>query len=170
MIGGPVEPATRKVIHTHGAMVGVVEEVRDHPNGQRIWLALVRWGTDDRHQIVFGGGYELGPGELVPVAPPGSRITVESGAPSLRVRKMRARRYRGERSHGMLCSLAELGWVTECPDEVATLRDLPVGASLDEVPAERRVDVVAPRLVGFVRTAPRRESAGHELALMDANN
>ena len=100
-------------VATHGIIVGRVVRVRDHPNGERIWLADVDLGRGDPVQIVFGGKKEaIGPESLVPVAPPGSRL---DGV------KMRRRRYRGEASHGMLCSLAELGWDPSVTDRVAVL-------------------------------------------------
>jgi hypothetical protein len=55
---------------------------------------------------------------------------------------MRARNYRGERSHGMLCSLNELGWARGGPNEVAVLRDLRPGFVLDELDPELRPAVV----------------------------
>jgi tRNA-binding EMAP/Myf-like protein len=88
-------------------------KVRDHPNGSRIWLADVDLGRGgDPVQIVFGGKRVIQPNSLVPVAPPGSRL---HGV------KMRKRSYRGEASHGMLCSLAELGWDPAVTDQVARL-------------------------------------------------
>lgn len=59
-----------------------------------------------------------------------------------RTKKMRSRRYRGMRSHGMLCSLNELGWTFDGPDEVATLRNVNPGAPLDEVPPSKRFNIV----------------------------
>lgn len=101
--------------------------MRDHPNGDRIWLADVDLGRGDPVQIVFGGiQLVVQPESLVPVAPPGSRL---NGV------KMRRRRYRGETSHGMLCSLAELGWDPTVTDQVATLVasvGLQPGSSLDD--------------------------------------
>ena len=109
---------------TFGVVVGRVVEVNPHPNADVIRLAQVDLGNGELVQIVFGGPPNVREGSLVPVAPPGSRV------PSLR-RKMRRRRYRGESSHGMLCSLAELGWNPDGPDEVALLRNVTPGASLD---------------------------------------
>lgn len=110
-----------------GVVAGRVVEVRDHPDAERIWLALVDLGNGVPVQIVFGGRRKVHPDDLVPVAPPGSRL------PS-KPKKMRRRRYRGESSHGMLCSLAELGWAP-ADDEVALLRDVTPGASLDDMTA-----------------------------------
>jgi phenylalanyl-tRNA synthetase beta chain len=95
-----------------GVVVGKVVEVRPHPRGERIWLADVDIGADYQLQIVWGGVRIVQEGSLVPVAPPGARLP--DG-------KMRRRRYRGEISEGMLCSLAELGWDPSVTDRVALL-------------------------------------------------
>lgn len=132
------------MVGTTGAIVGMVRKVGVHPNGERIWLSHVDLGDGGAPvQIVFGGKYVVKPEELVPVAPPGARVTVETvplTAPH--TKKMRARRYRGERSHGMLCSLNELGRTFDGPDEVATLRDVRPGDRLDGLPFSRRVAIV----------------------------
>jgi len=129
-----------------GAIVGRVLRTGAHPNGKRIWLACVDLGNGEPVQIVFGGEYEVRPAELVPVAPPGARVTALNGLTVPRTKKMRKRKYRGERSHGMLCSLDELGWTVDGPDEVAVLRGLEPGDSLDGIPPMRRFNhVVQPR-------------------------
>jgi tRNA-binding EMAP/Myf-like protein len=97
-----------------GVLVGRIVKVRPHPRGERIWLADVDIGADYQLQIVWGGLPILEEGSFVPVAPPGSRLP---GG------KMRRRRYRGEISEGMLCSLAELGWDLSVADRVALLDD-----------------------------------------------
>jgi tRNA-binding EMAP/Myf-like protein len=105
--------------------VGRIVKVRPHPYGDRIWLADVEIGTGYQPQIVWGGLPLLREGDLVPVAPPGSRLPQG---------KMRRRRYRGEVSEGMLCSLAELDWDLSVTDRVALLDEgtgLIPGESLD---------------------------------------
>lgn len=128
------------IIRVWGAVVGEIVHLRSHPNAERIWLANVR---SSRHglpeQIVFGGIRKLRRGDLVAVAPPGTLIQ-ESHKD--RPRRMRTRNYRGERSHGMLCSLNELGWARGGPNEVAVLRDLRPGFVLDELHPELRSTVV----------------------------
>lgn len=115
---------------TSGVVVGRVVEVMPHPNADRIRLARVDLGIGEPVQIVFGGPPNVREGDLVPVAPPGSRL------PGLtKMHKMRRRRYRGESSYGMLCSLAELGWNSNSPDEVARLHNVTPGDSLDTVTA-----------------------------------
>jgi phenylalanyl-tRNA synthetase beta chain len=124
------------IIGTTGAVVGEIVEIWTHPNAEKIWLSHVRVDdTQDVVQIVFGGVRELDPGDLVPVALPGTRVVVEGRE---KPKKMRNRGYRGERSHGMLCSLRELGWVEACVDEVAVLRGLRPGQSLDDIDVDNR--------------------------------
>jgi tRNA-binding EMAP/Myf-like protein len=127
------------VIVIAGAVVGRVLEVSDHPDAQAIWLASVDIGGQEL-EIVFGGQHKIKAGDLVPVAPRGATVQVrpaDRDRPA-RFKKMRARRYRGQRSHGMLCSLDELGWYINGPDEVAVLRGLSPGHSLRSVPADER--------------------------------
>lgn len=105
--------------------MGRIVKVRPHPYGDRIWLADVEIGREYQLQIVWGGVPLLGEGDFVPVAPPGCRLPQG---------KMRRRRYRGEESEGMLCSLAELGWDLTVTDRVAILDEdagLVPGDSLD---------------------------------------
>jgi tRNA-binding EMAP/Myf-like protein len=126
------------VVHT-GATVGRVLHVNDHPNGQKIWLARVDLGDGSSPvQIVFGGQYKVRPGELVPVARPGLRAVLLDRKAGPRTRKMRRRNYRGESSHGMFCSLDELGWFVGGPDEVVILQGLKPGFALDGIPPHRR--------------------------------
>lgn len=118
---------------TSGVVVGRVVSVAPHLNAQYLRLALVDLGSGEPVQIVFGGPPNVQEGDLVPVAPPGSRIPGQ---------KMRRRRYRGESSYGMLCSLAELGWNPTGPDEVALLRNVTPGDCLDGIPPQDRQPLV----------------------------
>lgn len=125
-----------------GAIVGRVTRVHRHPRGIFISLADVDLGDGAPPvQIVFGGGRPLTANDLVPVAPPGSRVLVQGLDGLTRTKKMRARRYRGERSHGMLCSLNELGWIHDGPNDVARLCGIQPGASLDDLAAHLRPSV-----------------------------
>lgn len=156
------------IVEVIGATVGKVVEVGPHPNGKYIWLAEVDW--DDHaspHQIVFGGDHQLTGGELVPVAPPGSRVVVRRPCIGDRCQKMRARRYRGQRSHGMLCSLNELGWISGGPNEVAILRNVTPGQSLDDLPVHRRPEVVAAQERDRMREMVAMESADRVRKLPD---
>lgn len=113
-------------------MVGQVVGIRPHPDGERIWLADVNIGTDRLAQIVWGGVPVVEEGSLVPVAQPGTWLPAMKDKPN--PYKIRTRRYRGVRSEGMLCSLAELGWDSSVTDRVALLHvsvGLRAGDSLD---------------------------------------
>jgi tRNA-binding EMAP/Myf-like protein len=132
---------------TSGAVVGRVVKVEDHPRAQRIRLAHVDLGDSGGPvQIVFGGPPVVNPENLVAVAPPGARV-FSTGA----TKKMRRRSYRGESSYGMLCSLDELGWAVGAPDEVAILRNVRAGDSLDGLSLRQRASIVeSPRpMVGW---------------------
>ncbi len=119
---------------TEGVVVGRVVNVRPHPGGDFIWLADLDIGTDDKLQIVWGGVKIVEAGDLVPVARPGTWLPAPKGKRGRY--KIRRRHYRGEQSHGMLCSLAELGWDPSVTDRVALLSGsagLRPGDSLDDV-------------------------------------
>jgi tRNA-binding EMAP/Myf-like protein len=119
-------------VGTIGVVVGRVAKVRPHARGERIWLADVDIGRDCQPQIVWGGEPIVAAGSFVPVACPGAWLPAMK--PEQGVYKIRRRRYRGEISEGMLCSLAELGWDLSVKDRVALLdgsTGLRVGESLD---------------------------------------
>jgi phenylalanyl-tRNA synthetase beta chain len=100
-----------------GVVIGRVIEIRPHPRRDLIWLSMVDIGASCKPQIVWGGIRILKAGSLVPVARPGTWLppTADKTTPY----KVRRRRYAGEISEGMLCSLAELGWDTSVTDWVA---------------------------------------------------
>jgi tRNA-binding EMAP/Myf-like protein len=133
----------RVIISIAGAYAAKVCHVRTHSRRPRLWLAVVSLGYHTPPvQIVFSGFRRLNVGELVPVAPPGSLAKVIGPGMRVRWKKIRARRYGGEWSHGMMCSLDELGWLRGGRDEVATLCDLKPGECLDDLPPHRRPEVV----------------------------
>lgn len=115
---------------THGVVVARILEVRPHPNAAKIRLATIDLGDGSKHQVVYGGDRELRSGDLVPAAPPGTRLPGK--------KKMRRQKFRGQSSFGMLCSSDELGWTIDGPDEVALLLPtLEVGQSLDSSTAKQ---------------------------------
>jgi tRNA-binding EMAP/Myf-like protein len=123
-----------------GVVVGEVVTVRPHPNGERIWLADVNVGREFKPQIVWGGKKLVKEGSFVPVALPGARLPMG---------KIRRRRYRGQISEGMLCSLAELGWDASVHDRVALLKrsaGLKPGDPLDDIGSDWR-KYVEPRQI-----------------------
>jgi len=100
-------------------VVGRVVEIRPHPRRDLIWLSTVDTGTGRKPQIVWGGIPIVKSGSLVPVAQPGTWLPPTKD--KLNPYKVRRRRYAGEISEGMLCSLAELGWDPAVTDWVALL-------------------------------------------------
>lgn len=137
-------------------VVGRVVEIRPHPRRDLVWLAMVDTGTD-RKQIVWGGIPIVKAGHLVPVARPGTWLPPTKDRPN--PYKIRRRRYAGEISEGMLCSLAELGWDSSVTDWVALLdasADLQAGQRLEDRYADWRsialqIDVSeANRLAGLL--------------------
>jgi phenylalanyl-tRNA synthetase beta chain len=83
-----------------GVVAARVIEVRDHPRSDTLCLARVQTGAGELEVVV--GVRNMGPGDLVPLAPPGARV------PAL-PEPLGAREIRGVTSNGMLCSPRELG-------------------------------------------------------------
>lgn len=94
-------------------IVGQIVEVSSHPNADRLYIAKVNVGSREPVSVIFGGSRELEPGDLVPIALPGARLPDGD--------KVRARKYRGINSNGVLLSSDELGWTINGPDEVVVL-------------------------------------------------
>ncbi|MBW8772518.1 MAG: phenylalanine--tRNA ligase subunit beta, partial [Gemmatimonadetes bacterium] len=100
MLGAPadsVEPLHREL---EAVVVGLVEEVRPHPNADRLRITTVDDGTETKKQVVCGA-----PNVTAGVKYPFARVgTTLPGGVTLDERKIR-----GELSQGMLCSARELG-------------------------------------------------------------
>ncbi|MBI3648938.1 MAG: phenylalanine--tRNA ligase subunit beta [Actinobacteria bacterium] len=97
--GVHVEGVLRPWEGLDGVVVARVVEVRDHPNSDKLCLARVETGSGELELVV--GIRNIGPGDLVPLAPPGARV------PAL-PQPLGAREIRGVVSNGMLCSASEL--------------------------------------------------------------
>ena len=100
LLGAPVDAV--EPLHTDltDILVATVEEVRPHPNADRLRLCLVNGGTAERRNVVCGAA-NVTAGRKYPFAPVGA--TLPGG---LRIEE---RKLRGETSQGMLCSARELG-------------------------------------------------------------
>lgn len=137
-----------------GVVAGRVVEIRPHPHRDRIWLSMVDTGTGRKPQIVWGGIPIVKAGSLVPVAQPGTWLPPTKDKPN--PYKIRCRRYAGEKSEGMLCSLAELGWDPAVTDWVALLdpsADLDAGQPLEGRHADWRSIVLQIDVFGAKRLA-----------------
>ncbi|MGH7703410.1 MAG: phenylalanine--tRNA ligase subunit beta, partial [Gemmatimonadales bacterium] len=127
MLGAAVDAVEPLHPGLGGVIVGLVEEVRPHPNADRLHLCTVNDGTPDRRQVVCGAP-NVTAGRRYPFAPVGAVLPGEF--------KIEGRKIRGEASEGMLCSARELGLgqehdgilelATEAPPGTALLDVLPV--------------------------------------------
>ena len=85
--------------------VALVEEVRQHPNADRLRVCTVNDGGAERRQVVCGAP-NVTAGRKYPFAPVGATVPVGKGGTPMRIEKAKLR---GELSEGMLCSARELG-------------------------------------------------------------
>jgi phenylalanyl-tRNA synthetase beta chain len=123
--GIKVEGIERPWEGLEGVVVAKVLEVRDHPNSDKLCLAIVDGGEGPVQVVV--GIRNMVAGDLVPWARPGSRV------PTLDV-PLGAKPLRGEISSGMLCSPLELAISHEHETGILVLPDeLSVGADLKSV-------------------------------------
>ncbi|HLB54089.1 MAG TPA: phenylalanine--tRNA ligase subunit beta, partial [Gemmatimonadales bacterium] len=104
MLGTPVDAITPIHAELRDVVIGLVEEVRPHPNADRLRLCRVNAGGAERFNVVCGAS-NVAAGRKYPFAPVGSLLP---GGIRLEQRKIR-----GETSEGMLCSSRELGLGTE---------------------------------------------------------
>jgi phenylalanyl-tRNA synthetase beta chain len=128
--GAEVESIERPWERLSGVVVARVVEVRDHPNSQKLCIARVQTGSGELE--VVAGVRNMAPGDLVPLAPPGSTV------PAL-PEPLGARSHRGVVSNGMLCSPSELGiapthdGIMILPSALEPGQDLKLALGLDDV-------------------------------------
>ncbi len=105
MLGAPVDAVEGLHTGLGDLVVGLVEEVRQHPNADRLRVCLVNDGTSERRHVVCGAP-NVTAGKKYPFARIGTTVPHgKSGAPMMIERA----KLRGEVSEGMLCSARELG-------------------------------------------------------------
>ena len=100
MLGAPVDVVTPVHPELRDVIIGLVEEVRPHPNADRLRLCVVDAGGPMRRHVVCGAS-NVEAGRKYPFAPVGASLP--GGI------KLEQRKIRGETSEGMLCSMRELG-------------------------------------------------------------
>ena len=115
MAGFEVEEIDDLNARAQGVVIGHVREREQHPNADKLSICSVDVGGDEPLQIVCGAA-NVRAGIHVPVA------TVGAVLPAVGL-TIKAGELRGVASHGMICSLAELGLTTES-DGIAILEDL----------------------------------------------
>jgi phenylalanyl-tRNA synthetase beta chain len=126
--GVHVEGVERPWAGLSGVVVVRVLEVRDHPNSEKLCIARIQHGAGEIELVV--GVRNMVAGDLVPWAPPGSRVPVLD-------EPLGQREIRGVTSNGMLCSPRELaisadhGGILTLPDTWAVGDDLAATLELD---------------------------------------
>lgn len=101
MSGSKVERIHHLGAEITGVVVGRIEEIRKHPDADKLVVTKVAVGDDVFKQIVTGAT-NLSVGDYIPVALHGANL-----ADGLKIKKGKIR---GEESDGMLCSVEELGY------------------------------------------------------------
>jgi phenylalanyl-tRNA synthetase beta chain len=154
--GAHVESLERPWDGLEDVVVARVLEVRDHPNAEKLCVAIVDGGEGPVQVVV--GVRNMAPGDLVPWARPGSRVPMLD-------RPLEAKELRGERSNGMLCSPREVGVSQEHESGILLLEDgLEAGADLkaalglDDVVLDLEIESNRPDLLSVAGIA--REVAG----------
>src|SRR5215212_7336296 len=100
MLGAPVDSVEALHADLSDVLVAVVDEVRPHPNADRLRVCRVNGGSAEPLNVVCGAANVVA-GHKYPLAPVGA--TLPGGL------KIEKRKLRGETSEGMLCSARELG-------------------------------------------------------------
>lgn len=98
--GIEVDAVVRPWAGLTGVVTARVEEVRDHPNADKLCVVSIETGGGERQ--VVAGVRNMRAGDLVPYAPPGATLPGFEGP-------LERRKLRGEPSEGMVCSPKELG-------------------------------------------------------------
>jgi phenylalanyl-tRNA synthetase beta chain len=135
------ESITRPWEGLSGVVVARVLEVRDHPNSAKLCLARVSYGAGEREVVV--GVRNMKPGDLVPLAGPGTRV------PAL-PEPMSAREIRGVVSEGMICSPRELAishdhsGILILPPDATIGADFKLAYGLDEIVLDLEVEANRP--------------------------
>jgi phenylalanyl-tRNA synthetase beta chain len=105
MLGGPVDAVEPLHADLGELVIGLVEEVRQHPNADRLRVCTVNDGTPERRSVVCGAP-NVTAGRKYPFARIGTTIPHGKGGEPMRIERAKLR---GELSEGMLCSARELG-------------------------------------------------------------
>jgi phenylalanyl-tRNA synthetase beta chain len=149
--GMHVEAIERPWAGLEGVIVGLVVDVRDHPDSDKLCIARVQTGSGEQEVVV--GVRNMGPGDLVPLAAPGARV------PTL-PDPLEARRIRGVESNGMLCSPQELaisqdhgGILVLSDDGLEPGADLKTSLGLDEVVLDLEIESNRPDLLSIAGIA-----------------
>lgn len=100
LLGAPVDEVVDLGAEIGGIVIARVDEVRPHPNADKLRVCTVDAGTGEPLQVVCGAP-NVEAGRFYPLAPVGATMP---GGMAIKKAKLR-----GEASEGMLCSARELG-------------------------------------------------------------
>jgi phenylalanyl-tRNA synthetase beta chain len=146
-----IEAIERPWSGLQGVVVAQVVEVRDHPNADTLCVARIRHADGEVELVV--GVRNMREGDLVPWAPPGSRV------PAL-TEPLAVRPVRGVDSPGMLCSPRELaisqdhgGILLLNGEGVAVGDDLKASLGLDEVVFDIEIEPNRPDFLSVLGVA-----------------
>ena len=103
-LGLEVEEVQEHSLPDDLVVVGRIDEVRPHPNAERLTLCRVDVGRDEPLQIVCGAP-NVKAGMLVPVATEKAKLQLRDG----QTITIKPSKIRSERSFGMICAADELG-------------------------------------------------------------
>jgi phenylalanyl-tRNA synthetase beta chain len=139
MLGAPVDDIEPLHPGLEGIVIGLVEEVRPHPNADRLRVATVNDGTGRPLNVVCGAP-NVREGGRYPFARVGATVPHGKGGAPMTLEKAKLR---GEVSEGMLCSARELGLGQEHDGILELATDAAPGTRfLDAVPlADHRLVV-----------------------------
>ncbi len=105
MLGAPVDAVEALHADLGDIRVALVEEVRPHPNADRLRVCTVNDGSPERRNVVCGAP-NVRAGHKYPFAPVGATVPHGKGGAPMTIERAKLR---GEVSEGMLCSSRELG-------------------------------------------------------------
>ncbi len=103
MSGSKVEAFEEEAEKVQGIVVGKILSKAQHENADALFVCSVDLGGEEPVQIVTNAK-NVQPGDLVPVATPGTVVTEGSESMKIKVSKVR-----GVESRGMFCGLSTLG-------------------------------------------------------------
>jgi phenylalanyl-tRNA synthetase beta chain len=148
--GVKVEGVLRPWAGLDGVVVVRVLEVRDHPDSEKLCVARIAHGAGETELVV--GVRNMGPGDLVPWAPPGARVPVLP-------EPLASREIRGVVSDGMLCSPRELaisqdhGGILVLDDTWQVGDEVKAGLGLDDAILDIEVEPNRPDFLSVVGVA-----------------
>jgi phenylalanyl-tRNA synthetase beta chain len=129
--GSEVERIREQRVDFEGVIVVRVEELRPHPNANKLQLARVFTGKGQLEVVT--GATNLSRGDLVPLATNGARLGD---------RRIGSQSFRGVRSEGMLCSAIELGLGDDAAGILILDRGLSPGEDLAKLfPADTILEI-----------------------------